>query len=222
MDFQEGVHKSLGESELPGAAPASEDVSLHKRHMDVRWFRVLAAVLALCILGSSILVFQALRHPPRNPAVSAHSHWCSVPVAGLDMNVGEPLLNGIDAASTNDIWMVGSQSGQTLVEHWNGTRLRVISSPNSGEHGNRLMAVTEVAPNNVWAVEGNNGGNVTTVTHQILLVHWDGQHWENVHLPQYYIGAFHVLASIGDKVWAAGTIYTGDQQIPSQLVETTC
>lgn len=77
------------------------------------------------------------------------------------------ILSGITAVSANDIWAVGSAprayplQGQTLIEHWNGTRWSMVSSPNPGSYNNFLIGVAGVPhTNEVWAI-GYSGEGYT-------------------------------------------------------------
>ena len=60
--------------------------------------------------------------------------------------------------SSTNIWAVGSYnkgspSDQTLTEQWNGTKWRVVASPNGGTDVNTLLSVARVpGTQNVWAV----------------------------------------------------------------------
>jgi hypothetical protein len=83
-------------------------------------------------------------------------------------NVGSVFndLNGVAVVSANDVWAAGDFSpssgpSQTLIEHWNGTRWKVISSPNAGFFTNFLDGVATVSANDVWAVGGHANKTLT-------------------------------------------------------------
>src|SRR2546423_8736565 len=66
-------------------------------------------------------------------------------------------LSSVAAVSANDIWAVGNSgsqrgSGQTLIEHWNGTQWSLVQSPSTGSLYNTLTGVAVVSTNDVWAV----------------------------------------------------------------------
>src|SRR5205823_4934960 len=67
-----------------------------------------------------------------------------------------PQLYSVAANSTCDVWAVGYTGGNsgplTLTEHWNGSTWSVVTSPNPSTTQNRLLGVTALATNNVWAV----------------------------------------------------------------------
>src|SRR5260221_4375134 len=57
--------------------------------------------------------------------------------------------------SSSDVWAVGyalnGNSGQSLIENWNGTSWSVVPSPNVGPW-NELNGVATVSANDIWAV----------------------------------------------------------------------
>jgi hypothetical protein len=60
---------------------------------------------------------------------------------------------GVAAISASDIWAVGSIGGfLTVTEHWDGTSLSIIASPNPGSGGNSLNGVTAKSDGTVVAV----------------------------------------------------------------------
>src|SRR5207253_6461011 len=71
-------------------------------------------------------------------------------------------LYHVAATSSKDVWAVGTDHVDlpegpalvTLIEHWDGSAWRVVSSPNpySGSARNALNSVTAVNRNNIWAV----------------------------------------------------------------------
>jgi hypothetical protein len=105
-------------------------------------------------------------------------HWTIVPGNTPDGDAG---LLGVIHTWTNNIWAVGiiyptecSNGGpncQTLIEHWNSVRWKVLPSPNppSG-YLNLLWAASATSRDNIWAVG-------TTDYSQTLIVHWNGSAW---------------------------------------------
>jgi hypothetical protein len=121
-----------------------------------------------------------------------------------------PLLYGVVAISTNDVWAVGWTGGQsgpvTLTLHWDGSTWRVVPSPNPSSTSNYLRGVTAVGVNNVWAVGEFNatGGNQRT-----LFLRWNGTTWVQVagdnsgpNGVQFFVSA--VSAISGSDIWAVG------------------
>src|SRR5205823_5504253 len=69
--------------------------------------------------------------------------------------ISDAYLYGVDAASANDVWAVGSRPGNyddTLIEHWDGALWSVVPSPNPGVFRDQLLAVAVGTTDNVWAV----------------------------------------------------------------------
>ncbi len=67
-------------------------------------------------------------------------------------------LSGIAANSASDIWAVGSSprtyplQGQTLIEHWDGSKWTIISSPSPGSYNNFLITVAAIPhAGQIWA-----------------------------------------------------------------------
>lgn len=82
--------------------------------------------------------------------------------------------------SAADVWAVGSANGKTDIEHWNGTRWKIIPSPNVGSLRNGLNAVAATSSDDVWAV----GSYEDVPNHtETLIEHWDGSAWSIVPSP---------------------------------------
>jgi hypothetical protein len=101
---------------------------------------------------------------------------------------------GIDAQSTNDVWVVGTKFGQeyapdtvendTLIEHWNGTQWSVLASPNPMRRSNWLGGVAALSPSDVWATGHSEGHSESPAGQaETLTLHWDGQTWSIVPSP---------------------------------------
>jgi hypothetical protein len=117
----------------------------------------------------------------RSEALTMHwdgKRWTIVPGNTPD---GDAELIGVLATWTHNIWAVGiihpstcSHGGpncQTLIEHWNSKRWKVLPSPNppSG-YLNLLWAASATSRSNIWAVG-------TTDYASTLIVHWNGAAW---------------------------------------------
>jgi len=131
----------------------------------------------------------------------------SSPNAGSAVNV----LNGITAIASNNIWAVGYYQNagghtQTLIEHWNGTSWRIVTSPNVGTGNNLLNGVAAVSATDVWAV-----GAYRNPGYKTLIEQWNGSSWSVISSPNpstssnYLIG---VTAVSSNQVWAFGNYGT--------------
>jgi hypothetical protein len=110
------------------------------------------------------------------------------------VGTGPNSLHGVVALAPNDVWAVGYWTArqtpppgqfdvptETLIEHYDGTRWSVVPSPNVGPasqyQSNRLLGITAVSPNDIWAFgsyfAASGSGNQMT-----LLLHWDGTSWK--------------------------------------------
>jgi hypothetical protein len=74
-------------------------------------------------------------------------------------------LHGVVATSATNAWAVGYRArtggspDQTLLEHWNGTSWKIVSSPNPRAGLDRLLAVDAASPHDVWAVGTYSNGS---------------------------------------------------------------
>lgn len=106
-------------------------------------------------------------------------------------------LNGVAAASTGEVWAVGStRTGtheQALIERWDGTGWSVVPTGVNGS----LNAVSAAASNDVWAVGSTNSG------YNPLAMHWNGAQWNAVYV--YGSGPLKSVAAISPTdAWAVG------------------
>jgi hypothetical protein len=127
--------------------------------------------------------------------------WSIVPSPNKGGNPNA--LAAVAAVAPDDVWAVGSWFtrafvDRTLVLHWDGTRWRRVASPNVGKGENRLVGVTAIAADDVWAV-GSRGLHTLTE-------HWDGTSWSVVPSPT--PGGNADLAAVAaaaiNEVWAVG------------------
>jgi hypothetical protein len=91
----------------------------------------------------------------------------SAPAAGLQ---------AVTALAGNNVWAAGAQLGRsTVIEHWNGTAWKIVTSPNTGS-GSLLNSISAISPNDIWAAGCSNCGDVGGSA-PALLEHWDGTGW---------------------------------------------
>jgi hypothetical protein len=134
-------------------------------------------------------------------------------------------LSGVDDLGPADAWAVGtsfsggieaSPGGQTLIEHWNGTRWSIVPSPNPATapgDSDLLTSITGTGPNDLWAAGFDNNN----ATHSIALLfeHWNGATWTAAASPtplgssQFASG---ITAISPDNVWAVGSDETGNSK----------
>ena len=104
-------------------------------------------------------------------------HWTLVPSPTPG---GDAAFMGVAASWTRNIWAVGitnpTRGGhgpqcQTLIEHWNSTRWKVVPSPDPpSSYLNVLFSASAVTRDDIWAVG-------TTDYAATLVVHWNGRSW---------------------------------------------
>jgi len=117
------------------------------------------------------------------------------------------ILIGATATSEDDVWAVGEflngVGSQTLIEHWNGSKWKVVPSPNpAGAQFSVLEGVAAVSGDDAWAV----GGFVPQG--QTLIERWNGSKWKIVPSPNPAgaISSFFNSVSVvsEDDAWAVG------------------
>jgi hypothetical protein len=115
-------------------------------------------------------------------------------------------LSAVAATSPASAWAVGSYcatcSGheyQALIEHWDGTGWRRVTSPVRASD-TRLFGVTASSARNAWAV-----GQSAAATP--LILHWDGTAWQRVPSPVRTTGSalVSVAALSARDAWAVGS-----------------
>jgi hypothetical protein len=127
----------------------------------------------------------------------------------------KPGLQAVTARSASDIWAVGSYfddsgAADTLIEHWNGTKWRLVASPDEpGSPDTELHAVTAPAKGDVWAT----GFAFTGSTYIPVAAHWDGTSWQLMHavVPNGSQDAYlYGVTAVGaHALWATGYYITG-------------
>jgi hypothetical protein len=117
-------------------------------------------------------------------------------------------LYGIAALSANNIWAVGyanensqGKNGQALIEHWDGTRWKLVNSPIAG-NATLLYSVTAISNTDIWAV-----GYIQTSNVQFLPIteHWNGTSWSVVTPPDPgKVAQLFSTTTANGRVWAVG------------------
>lgn len=143
---------------------------------------------------------------------NGHS-WRIVPspnVAGASQSL---LAAVATVPHTDQLWATGiSVTGgvqSTLIEHWNGTRWKVVPSPNVGTVGNSLSAVVVLSATDAWATGAWSSGPSSS---SALVEHWNGKKWRLASSPS-VVG--HVnLSALTDvpgtrSLWASGGTGSG-------------
>ncbi|HEX9623864.1 MAG TPA: hypothetical protein VF979_05765 [Streptosporangiaceae bacterium] len=109
------------------------------------------------------------------------SVWSVVKSPNADS--GENVLAAVAAVSGSDIWAVGYRHGpgapgggarKTLVEHWNGSKWRIVPSPSPGpaRGDGFLFGVAATSARQAWAV-----GSEPSRFSSTLAIRWNGTKW---------------------------------------------
>src|SRR5262249_25462160 len=85
-------------------------------------------------------------------------------------------LLAVTALATNNVWAAGVQQGRsTVIEHWDGTAWKIVTSPNTGT-SSVLNSISAISPTDIWAGGCNACGDVGG-SNPALIEHWDGNSW---------------------------------------------
>jgi hypothetical protein len=145
------------------------------------------------------------------------SFWHRVDSADSEGAPAGNTLVGVSGTSPSDVWAVGdwwiSGPHHSLTEHWNGSALTVVPTPDSA-YGESLSAVSARRANDAWAV---GTGYQPGIDYGGVALHWDGQTWSRVDVPVpagcwSRMQLFGVAALGRQRVLAVGSCKTGDLQ----------
>jgi hypothetical protein len=158
-------------------------------------------------------------------------HWngtqwstVSTPIPG-QTNSG---FNAVTAQSARSVWAAGYFNGlgfspQPLIERWDGTAWRVVSTPLPGAASAAIFDALSVVPgsNQIWAVGSVRIGAPPDRGRgyfQPLIERWDGSAWRAVASPTLPAGALAgelrgVVALSATDAWAVGEYTASDHTI---------
>ncbi len=173
----------------------------------------LSTIILPGIILIVLIVFLLIRWTGASAAILPerirHTSACGVwkTVASPNVDTSFNVLSGVAAISARNVWAVGGYGHLTLVEHWNGTKWKVVASPNvNGSLTDSLSGIVAIAANNIWAVGGYNDASYNGRT---LIEHWNGTSWSIVNSPNVATlsdGLAAVSAVSATDIWATGTI----------------
>jgi hypothetical protein len=153
--------------------------------------------------------------------------WRQVKTPALNTN-DNAAFNGVVAFASNNVYAVGYQPATngavlTLIEHWDGSTWKVMSSPNANSTGNVLSGIAGKSATDIWAVGDIVAPNTPVKT---LVEHFDGAQWTVVSSPNPLpTGSLNqnvltsVQASSAGDVNAVGFLLNFGQQTITTLVE---
>jgi hypothetical protein len=173
---------------------------------------LVASLLAACG-GSSSGVITGTVTPltTATPTPAPCVTWRIIPSPELTQT--PPIyLSGVSAAAPTDVWAVGraknsSTTQDALIEHWDGTMWRLVSSPPTDD----LRGVAAITPSDVWAV---GVVDVSGNAERPLMEHWNGTAWQATagSVPkETTLGAFGHLDAVTtipgtNQLWAVGDV----------------
>ncbi len=102
-----------------------------------------------------------------------------------------------------DTTLTQTQTYNALIEHWNGAKWKIVSSPNPGKNG--LNAVAADRANDAWAV----GFTITGIGGGTLTEHWNGARWSVITSPNPSDASSSTFAAVialsPNNAWAVGS-----------------
>ncbi|MEP6753015.1 MAG: hypothetical protein ABI959_09740 [Candidatus Dormiibacterota bacterium] len=165
---------------------------------------------------------------PRTPTSVASTPVCdgAFHVVASPNRTGDNILEGNSVIGLNDAWAVGSSNGtttssRTLAEHWNGTSWSIKATVNPDTRNNRLLGVSAVSSNDVWAV-GYYDINATSLNDSATLAeHWNGTSWSKVATVNPTVGSYFygVTTIAANDVWAVGQYFNFGSNSWNTLIE---
>ena len=171
-----------------------------------RWFASLCALLF--IVGAFLT---------RGTNIQAHAS-----IVSAAANVTNYQLASVATISSRDVWAVGktgtNSAFSSLIEHWDGNRWRIVSSPNpSGSIDTELTGVTALSCSNIWAV----GFAFVNGQEQSVVEHWNGTSWSLVKsLSQSGNTKLQGISALSARdIWAVGDYMDTTQQREFSLIE---
>lgn len=147
-------------------------------------------------------------------------------VQSPNYGVGD-VLQAVSASSENNVWAVGfhysnMRGKTTLIEHWNGTRWKIIPSMDAGTGDNELEGVVALSNKNAWAV----GYYLQTINGifeaQTLIEHWDGKAWSIISSPNVANtedGLSGITVVSKNDIWAVGSYTPVGSYTSQSLIE---
>jgi hypothetical protein len=121
-------------------------------------------------------------------------------------------LSSVAATSASNAWAVGScgDTGQNLIEHWDGKAWSVQPTASQGAQS-ALSGVVATSAISAWAVGKYTLSNGTTT--RTLIEHWDGSDWKAQPSPNPYRFSGEPLAELdavgatsSSNAWAVGEV----------------
>ena len=124
-------------------------------------------------------------------------------------------LRAAAGTSASDIWAVGDSGTKALIEHYDGTKWRIVPSPGSAT---ALNGVVAISPRNAWAVGYVDGHDIELpATGKGLVEHWNGHSWKVVGLPAVVSSASSGTVLSGISVVTAKDIWVVGEHDGSHL-----
>jgi hypothetical protein len=177
----------------------------------------IAAALTF-VVGSTVVLATGssdeVELPTPNPTGSSAAPPACTPtfelVESADVADTSTTLLGVAAVTASQGWAVGGVGDPeaptaVAMQRWDGTEWTLAEAPSPGSFINELRAVDASGPSDVWAVGRASSG----FGDEPLVLHYDGETWADLELPDGIDGILNDVAAISPTdVWAVG--FVGD------------
>jgi hypothetical protein len=143
-------------------------------------------------------------------------HWNGTKWRGYNVANGNLIPESISASAGNNVWIAGAvparKAEQAVAYRWNGTGWHNAGLPRVI---NDDPGVSALSAGNVWI-----GWNTTTKSHAL---HWDGQHWHTLTIPDnVYADTSNVVRDGQGGYWFGfAAILTGSTWTSEPIIEAT-
>jgi hypothetical protein len=164
--------------------------------------------------------------------------WTTGTLPGSSVTSGhEILLTSAEVLGNSSVWVFGGElrvSGKQVTfapyaAHFTGSHWSTVSVPGSNE----ITAVSEIAPNNMWAVTGisgfaaesGSGGSVSggSVSGASTVLHWNGSSWQAAAVQPSALPAGASLTAItaarGNRLTIGGDVANSDGDSTSAFAD---
>lgn len=136
------------------------------------------------------------------------STWSVVPTP--QPSAGGGFFTAVSAASSTDVWAIGTFGGQPFTEHWNGNKWSIvpITDPTTTNNNVVFTGVKAISPTNVYTVGAYQALTFPYDPMQFI-EHWNGRSWKVLPNPFDAVIPSAIDASSASDIWIVGNQRSG-------------
>jgi hypothetical protein len=219
------VKESEQREQIATTAGGSSRSMRHSSRFRVSGQALAAVLVVVALLGTFLTVLALHNHGTITESGPVYT-WKVVP----SPNVGtfQNQLGSVAALTSSDAWAVGTSSNgsiqqntvvkSALIEHWDGTRWRIVPNPKPGDGDFGLEGIAAISSNDVWAV----GYSWDKQVMNTLIERWDGKQWRIVRSPrpQFDQSDLSSIAAVSaNDIWTVGYTLDLETSTSKTLIE---